>query len=393
MEKEAGSGSQITSQEIVPEIPVETPSVVEKKKSRKWLIIGLVVFLLTVLVIVGYLAYRNSQIKKQTVYETQPTLVVETPGLSSINDWKTLFFNRLGISFKHPPGWFKLVNQADEVALVTTDPGLGGNLSGVWTIKHQNPAKLTLKDFWKKQHEETSESYVNNLEPNYLEEITIDSYQALRENPDSAPERLERTRIFIEKPPFVYEIQGITPEGNEQEKTIFNQILSTFEFIDQADLTVGWKTYSNGNYSYSLKYPDSWETIPSTVKGSKTEAIGLHGAELQGKIMYLHSGYPQNIRIPFLQIETISNETQESYETEKQSRLNGQGTLVGGYPAITSKQESLLEPGTNITKEGYRYSWFIFNTKLNTIYDVICYEDLFNENLCNQILSTFEFIE
>lgn len=156
------------------------------------------------------------------------------------------------------------------------------------------------------------------------------------------------------------------------------------------DPTADWKMYNNGNYSYSLKYPSSWKTIPSITKGSKTESVGLHGAGLRGKTVFL-SSYPQNPTMPFLQIETFTGETEESYNTRKQSRPDNQATLVDNFQAITSKRKSSPEPGTSFDKEGYTYFWFIFNDNLNNIYDITCSEDLSNLGLCEQILSTFKF--
>lgn len=157
------------------------------------------------------------------------------------------------------------------------------------------------------------------------------------------------------------------------------------------DPTENWKVYGNGNYSYNLKYPNTWETIPAIVSGSKTEAIGLHNGELQGKTVYLHSNYSQNPTMPFLQIEASPNETQATYNTRKQSRPNSQEVMISKYPAITSKLISSPEPGTSFNKDGYLYSWFIYNDDLNTIYDITCAEDMANENLCNQVMSTFQF--
>lgn len=172
-----------------------------------------------------------------------------------------------------------------------------------------------------------------------------------------------------------------------------NDPIPTINPSSTPDPTANWKTYTNENYSYQLKYPSGWKTIPSIIKGSKTETVGLHGAELQGKTIYLHSNYVQNPAMPFLQIETSTNETQESYDTRKQSRSNSKETLVNGYPAITAKQKSSPEPGTSFDREGYVYFWFIYNNQLNNIYDITCSEDLPNENLCNQILSTFKFAQ
>jgi len=45
----------------------------------------------------------------------------------------------------------------------------------------------------------------------------------------------------------------------EEESKIFDQILSTFRFIDQDDETVGWTTYESKNFGFEFKYPPTWE--------------------------------------------------------------------------------------------------------------------------------------
>ena len=39
---------------------------------------------------------------------------------------------------------------------------------------------------------------------------------------------------------------------------VFNQMLSTFKFLEQEPTTANWKTYRNDIYNYELKYPASW---------------------------------------------------------------------------------------------------------------------------------------
>ena len=174
-------------------------------------------------------------------------------------------------------------------------------------------------------------------------------------------------------------------ELREEVATTPNIILPTTE------PTSGWKTFVNGNYSYTVNYPDGWKTIPPIVEGSKTEPVGLHGSVLLGKTIYLQSDYTNNPIQPVVQIEVSPNETQESYDVRKQSRPGSSDTTIDGSPAITSVREAEPEPGTHVVNEGYRYSWFIYNANLEAIYDIVCYEDMSTINLCNNIISSFEF--
>ena len=38
-------------------------------------------------------------------------------------------------------------------------------------------------------------------------------------------------------------------------------ILSTFKFLDQTDETVNWKTYTNPNFKFTVKYPPDWASF------------------------------------------------------------------------------------------------------------------------------------
>jgi len=59
--------------------------------------------------------------------------------------------------------------------------------------------------------------------------------------------------VLFEKGKFIYILSTVL--ANEPE--VFDQILSTFKFTDQkqADGTENWKTYTNDQYGFSIKYP------------------------------------------------------------------------------------------------------------------------------------------
>ena len=73
---------------------------------------------------------------------------------------------------------------------------------------------------------------------------------------------------------------------------IFDQILSTFRFLDQtpAVATSIWKTYTNTNDGFSIEYPNNWQidqnqTIYESGPGSVTIFLGIGGHGWGGKII------------------------------------------------------------------------------------------------------------
>ena len=71
---------------------------------------------------------------------------------------------------------------------------------------------------------------------------------------------------------------------------IFNQILSTFKFIEK-DETANWKTYRNEEYGFKVKYPEDWEEINKTpaimsfvCKGSENNIIQIRNMDRENDI-------------------------------------------------------------------------------------------------------------
>ncbi len=61
-----------------------------------------------------------------------------------------------------------------------------------------------------------------------------------------------------EKEKYCFPISLFSGGSNQEQcDNIFNQILSTFKFIEKGE-TVNWNTYRNEDYGYEIKYPSDW---------------------------------------------------------------------------------------------------------------------------------------
>lgn len=67
------------------------------------------------------------------------------------------------------------------------------------------------------------------------------------------------------------------PEDKREVKSLFDQILSTFRFVEQTSInTSNWKTYTNSQYNLEFKYPAAWQISSNTsaFQGGDIVSIG-----------------------------------------------------------------------------------------------------------------------
>jgi hypothetical protein len=169
----------------------------------------------------------------------------------------------------------------------------------------------------------------------------------------------------------------------------FNQILSTFKFLDQTSSIENWKEYVNTEDNYSVKYPPIWFSrgrVENTLGGSESylsnEDTKYVGLSKKGVYIFIKKkGRTENDSFYFKQAK----------ETKGAENLT-----VGGQPAVKVKARTANMSGMG-DQERYVIETTVFY-KNQTLY-AISLESPFvkpieeNEKIYDQILSTFEFIQ
>jgi hypothetical protein len=167
---------------------------------------------------------------------------------------------------------------------------------------------------------------------------------------------------------------------------IFNQILSTFKFLDQTSSTENWKTYTNSKYKYSLRYPDESSGLKSFTcnqgQYGDTDLFVLEKVDAQMVPCTPKDSY-YAIEIWSAQGKPIGDSELGGFEGAESTR---EKIIIDGMEAIKAtfqrtKPAPIPEDWIEILlyKEGVRYRFILSN---------IAHKDTFG-----QILSSFKFLE
>ena len=173
------------------------------------------------------------------------------------------------------------------------------------------------------------------------------------------------------------------------------------EIPEKIDEFADWKLFSNGNYNYSIKYPNDWSTVPSISVGQVDPDIGLHGSSLAGKLTFLQkkkSANPSEREMPSLQIEVymVPQEIKlESIDIWKEScgkeSMFVAKKIINDSEMVIGHRDSPYEEGDPYVV-GHYYCAIIYHKGF--LYEIVWHEGSFEDSgLFNKIISTFGFIE
>jgi len=182
----------------------------------------------------------------------KPEKIVEDETAS----WKTYRNEEYGYEIRYPSEWIiikedpKFVVFADEEETKIQKEKQAGEIrcsAGVWL--YDNDEGLSLYDWVVNKWGEPEKRYLGKIS-----KVEINNLEGIKYEFESMG--LE-TNVLFSKNNKVIDIQT-TFDGCTDLQTIFNQMLSTFRFIE-VDETANWKTYRNENYKYEVKYPPDWK--------------------------------------------------------------------------------------------------------------------------------------
>lgn len=316
-----------------------------------------------------------------------------SPSSDPTADWKTFIDNKWGYSFKYPSNWFLNNNIVSEYP---------------WPLNGLSDPKY---DFQQTYNAITTYMYPNQVWSEMTNIAFFDSLSQIHLYETGNIGKSKGKKIFtgITQDNFPYEIFEINASEkeepysgveayilngqklvkvtltsyNQQSISLFNQILSTFKFID---LTDDWKTYENEKVDFTFKYPNNYS---ENSYDPRPNTPGSWQIQIMSPLTEDHGGPQLNSRELKIEIYIESKKVNDSldafFEEQAQAEdFDPQWTRskinIAGIEAIK----------LNWTGMGSGISYFLINNnKRITIAKYPQNTSLDSE--FNQILSTFKF--
>ncbi len=285
---------------------------------------------------------------------------------------------KFNYSFDYPSNWkIRTTLKDDEMSTdleftIVSPPDSTDPLEGV-SIKITNMVDGPLSIEWFKENELKNYPTGMTIEELGINEITFLSKRALR---------FKNGEILAQEGDYIYGIgwlhSGVSDTKNIQSS--YNQILSTFKFVDSS-VPANWKTYQSDTGQFSLQYPEKWN------KGETNGKILLTpnpSEQIGNQVEGIYIGV----------VENVKNLTARQYA--EQVIIPGQkGSLCADKIKLETPEFVLnsdvimIKNLCGVLNQGPR----MVIVRNNNIIDISSSLIEIDENLANQILSTFKFVQ
>lgn len=350
-----------------------------------------VVLLLSVVGLVGYwsgkrtsqsaVAPRSNLPKQEPQSRFSKTPSSQQDG--ELTGWKV--FSHDTISFKYPSSW----------ELMPTQPSGSGfyqevkDPSGIYSLtfstegNYNNQTGKPFKDLYE---------YINM--PYRVKEVTAGGQEAVQPLPRAGSENIYGVFFFSKDAESILNLTLGTPRDGlkiEEGQKLFDQILSTFKFLDQelADETAGWKVYRSEKYGYEFLYPPSWNIIEKSrdyPESYKNDPWILQALDVTKNLKNLEEAV---IYLSISDSKDTSRSCSEDIKSYQRNKIDFKEVTIGGVQGIRAvfpRSESAAGDDLCVEYKGRRYN---FQLNPGTLAER-GQEDLAT---MNKILSTFKFLE
>jgi len=269
--------SDIPSIPPIPPVPLSPQPTVpccSGLKSRKVLIgvLGglIIVSLLSTAIFGAYQLGKNQTANPSTTVVT-PTIPAATPSTTPVVDsvsdptanWKTNVNTKSGYSFKYPDNWFIDTNNGSELLSDVAFRGWGyPDYIVSFSVDTPSQLKVSVDD-----PIGTKKQLGDKVFETKIADLTVSGHKAAMFQEDVLPESATDAHngvtvkvVMGDKYLYVEHWENLARKSTAEVNTIFDQILSTFKFLDQTDETAGWETYSfpKFNLGYKFKAPNNY---------------------------------------------------------------------------------------------------------------------------------------
>ena len=235
----------------------------------------LILIVVTILALGGYMYYQ-----KQNKVSISPT--------QQVTNYNTFTSKRVGFSFQYPLNWPLSVasdqdlknfnNQYTEAILF--DKSFYWNASDIpigYIFVEKAGSNESIQTYAQKVNNDYEQLPVNIKQKSTKPVVSFTKVAGIdtvivTDGGSTASFNSPNTTYVLFNSGFKYTLAL----QHSFEKNNFNQILSTFKFLDQNQVdTSNWKTYTNSKYGYLIKYPDNW-VLGGSGPGQTSEFIAQH---------------------------------------------------------------------------------------------------------------------
>ena len=373
-----------------PTMPPPPAPMASKPKRKLPRIIAVIIVLL---LLAGGGAFAFKYFQKPAVAPADENLVQQIPEASDeamvvdeMSEWETYLGN--GFSFKYPPSMEELAQ---------TEAGVSGpqntNSQFIVTIADSSTMRLgtdaPFDGF-------TVYAVENYEESNFLEFIQSE-LSAFEESPRAKPSGgIQQAGILVAGQsgvslqteddiklfyiPIPNKKSVIVLSRTNQSAafiSIFDQILSTFEFVETDISTVGWRSHTVEDVGLNFSAPPDLEVTTEVEKNSETNVPYSLALSIQNNSLSVEDYYQLYVIAQWEPKHTETELEQLKVDLIPESIQNIQ---LAGYPAVKGQVQGQRNRFvTYFIKDGALYSAFTAEPTKK------------NEALSNQILSTFTF--